>query len=93
MNKSGTSQQETRQGMSCLLSAKHMRRVGSWNVRTLYESSKLRQVLKEMECYNLDILGISECRWTGSGKMASQGHTVLYSGRSDHPGGVAILIN
>ena len=25
--------------------------------------------------------------------MASQGHTVLYSGRNEHTGGVAIIIN
>ena len=93
MNVPGTSQQEARQGMNCLLSTKHLTRVGSWNVRTLYESSKLRQVLKEMERYKLDILGISECRWTGSGKMTSQGHTVLYSGRNEHTAGVAIIIS
>ena len=93
MNVPGTSQQEARQGMNCLLSTKHLTRVGSWNVRTLYESSKLRQVLREMERYKLDILGISECRWTGSGKMTSQGHTVLYSGRNEHTAGVAIIIS
>ena len=46
-----------------------------------------------MERYKLDILGISECRWTGSGKMTSQGHTVLYSGRNEHTAGVAIIIS
>ena len=69
--------------------------VGAWNVRTLYETSKSAQVTKEMKKYDMDILGISECRWTGSGKMRlNSGHTILYSGQStNHVNGVAIIIS
>ncbi|XP_076105780.1 uncharacterized protein LOC143074119 [Mytilus galloprovincialis] len=48
-----------------------------------------------MRRYNLHILGVSECRWTGSGKMKTDtGETVLYSGREDnhHFEGVAIIL-
>ena len=31
----------------------------------------------------MDIMGISEMRWTGSGKLRSDGETVLYSGHED----------
>ncbi|VDH90166.1 Hypothetical predicted protein [Mytilus galloprovincialis] len=34
----------------------------------MYITSKTAQVIKEMQQYRLDILGVSECRWTGSGK-------------------------
>ena len=44
--------------------------------------------------YNLDMLGVSEMRWTGSGKIVSDGITVYYSGgESKHERGVGILLN
>ena len=39
-------------------------RVATWNVRTMYKTARTAQVVKEMSRYNLDILGISEMRWT-----------------------------
>jgi len=35
-------------------------RIGFWNVRTLREYGKLKQVEKEMTNYKLDIMGLSE---------------------------------
>ena len=49
-----------------------------------------------MQSYNLDILGISECRWTESGKLKlTSGESVIYSGREDgmHRSGVAIMMS
>ena len=44
-------------------------RLGTWNVCTMFETSKTAQVIKVMQNYKLDILGESEfCRWTGSGR-------------------------
>ena len=70
-------------------------KIGTWNVRTMYQVSKTAQVIREMERYQLGILGISECRWTESGRNITQGHTIIYSGRDDnqHTEGVAIIIN
>ena len=47
-----------------------------------------------MNSYNLGILGISECRWIGKGRVkTSDGFTVLYSGNNkNHIHGVAIII-
>ena len=55
-------------------------KVGCWNLRTLYRADKLAQVLREMENYNIDLLGVSEARRTGveKGKLTS-GHTILFS--------------
>ncbi|XP_025108813.1 uncharacterized protein LOC112572996 [Pomacea canaliculata] len=61
----------------------------------MYETGKLAQVTAEMRRYNLHILGVSESRWTGSGRVKTQtGETVLYSGREDnqHHEGVAIIL-
>ena len=78
-----------------LLKPKNKIRVGSWNVRTLYQAGKLQQVLWEMENYKVELLCVSEARWIDSGKRTlSSGHTILYSGQSDnkHRGGVAIIV-
>jgi len=49
-----------------------------------------------MRKYDIDILGISECRWAGFGHMRVQtGETLLHSGRDDdaHLSGVAMLLS
>ncbi|KAK0134904.1 Craniofacial development protein 2 [Merluccius polli] len=51
-------------------------------------------VLKSMKDYRLDILGISEMRWTGQGRLMVDGATVLYSGKQDHhTHGVGIILS
>ena len=87
--------QEVRRLNKSLLRPKRKIEVEAWNVRTLYETSKSAQVTKKMKKYDIDILGISECRRTGSGKMRlNSGHTILYSGQStNHANGVAIIIS
>ena len=94
MNEPGQSQTDARHRMQALLSTKSVTKIGTWNVRTLFDTSKLRQVLNVMEQYNLDILGISECRWTNSGKTINQGYTILYSGQEHHHvSGVALIVS
>ena len=96
MTASGESpQQEARSLTKNLLGPKTTINLGAWNVRTMFEMTKTAQVLKEMKRYNLDILGVSECRWTGSGrKVNSDGSTILFSGLDDmHSSGVALIIN
>ncbi len=86
---------EVRNAKENLLRPKIKIRLGTWNVCTMFETSKVTQVLSEMAIYQLDILGISECRWTGAGKqMASDGSVILYSGHTEnHEYGVAIIVS
>ncbi len=86
---------EVRSATESLLGPKVKLRLGAWNVRTMYEASKSAQVIREMERYQLDILGISECRWTGSGRqLTSDGSVILYSGHKDtHKYGVALILS
>jgi len=81
-------------GMPGILDPKSNIRVGTWNVRTMFEVSKTAQVVKEMGRYKLDLLGLSEVRWTGHGKIKlSDGDTIVYSGHETlHHRGVAIVI-
>ena len=47
-----------------------------------------------MEKYNVNVLGISECRWTGQGRVRlDTGETILYSGGDTHQHGVALILN
>ncbi|EDO41949.1 predicted protein [Nematostella vectensis] len=81
--------------MGNLLRPKTKIRLGTWNVRTMYETSKAAQVLNEIEKYQLDILGISECRWTGSGKqVTNNGSAIIWSGHPHrHEREVAIIVS
>ena len=79
---------------SQILSAKQETKIATWNVRTLYQSGKLDQVLREFDNYGLDMLGISEMRWTGSGKIKKEGKTIIYSGGEKyHRRGVGLILN
>ena len=84
---------------SSLLNPKSNCNIGTWNVQTIYSTSKTAQIVKEMGNYQLDILGISECRWTGSGKMNTkndkgESYTIIHSGQKDtHHRGVALIMN
>ena len=48
---------------------------GTWNVRSMNQS-KLEVVKQKMARVNIDILGISELRWTGMGEFNSDEHYV-----------------
>jgi len=66
-----------------IFDAKSINKIGTWNVCTLYKCGSMAQVLREMKAYRLEVLGVSEMRWTGQGQFSSDGITVLYSGHSD----------
>jgi len=62
----------------------------------MYRIGKTAVVAREMRKYDIYILGISECRWAGFGRMRVQtGKTLLYSGRVNdaHLSGVAMLMS
>ena len=42
---------------------------------------KLEVVKQEMARMNIDILGISELKWTGMGEFNSDGHYIYYCGK------------
>ena len=52
--------------------------------------------MKEIRRYKIGILGISECCWSGLGRLKTQTReTILYSGRNDevHQSGVALTLD
>ena len=55
---------------------------------------KLEVVKQEMARVNIDILGISELRWTGMGEFNSDDHYIYYGGQESlRRNGVAIIVN
>ena len=42
---------------------------------------KLDMIKQEMAGVNIDILGISELKWTGMGEFNSDGHCIYYRGQ------------
>lgn len=97
MTQVGESLTEANQ-LTNLLTMKAKTKIGTWNVRTMYETGKAAQIAREMERYNIQILGICESRWNGSGlKTLASGEKILYSGHADenhdHTEGVAIMMS
>ena len=55
---------------------------------------KLEVVKQEMARVNIDILGISELKWTEKAKFNSEDHHIYYSGQeSIRRNGVALIVN
>ena len=66
--------------------------IGTWNVRSVNQG-KLEVVKQEMTRMNIDILGISELRWTGMGEFNSDDHYIHYYGQESlRRNGVALAL-
>ena len=64
----------------------------TWNVRSMNQG-KLEVVKQEMTRV-IDILGISEFKWTGMGEFNSDDHYIYYCGQESlRRNGVAIMVN
>ena len=72
-------------------------RIGSWNVRSMYQTGKTAQITREMQRNNLDILGISETHWNQSGQQRlNSGELFIFSGYEEdgpHREGVGLFLS
>ena len=67
--------------------------IGTWNVRSMNQG-KLKVVKKEKARVNINILGISELKWTGMGESISDDHYIYYFGQESlRKNEVAIIVN
>ena len=67
--------------------------IGTWNVRSM-NHGKLEVVKQEMARVNIDILGISELKWTRMHEFNSNNHYVYCCGQESlRRNGVAIIVN
>ena len=67
--------------------------IGTWHVSSMNQG-KLEVVKPEMARVNVNILGISELKWTGMGEFNSDDHYIYYCGQESlRRNGVAIMVN
>ena len=67
--------------------------IGTWNVRSMNQG-KLQVVKQEMARVKINILGISELRWTGMGEFNSDDQYIFYCGQESLGiNGVALIVN
>ena len=64
-----------------------------WNVRSMNQGI-LEVVKQEMARVNIDILGISEIKWTGMGEFKSDDNYIYYCGQESlRRNGIVIIVN
>ena len=51
--------------------------IGTWNVRSMNQG-EFKVVKQELARVNVNMLGISELKWTGMGEFKSDGHYIYY---------------
>ena len=67
--------------------------MGTWNVMSMNQG-KFEVVKQEMARVNINILGISELRWTGMGEFKSDDHYIYFCGQESlRRNEVAIMVN
>ena len=66
--------------------------IGSWNVRSMNQG-KLDLVKQEMIRVNIDILGISELKWTEMGRFNSDDHVICCCGHESLRRSGALIVN
>ena len=67
--------------------------IGNWNARFMNQGT-LEVVKREMARVNVDILGISELRWTGMCKFNSDDHYIYHCEQEClRRNGVALIVN
>ena len=67
--------------------------IGTWNIRSMHQG-KLEVVKQEMARVNVDILGISELKWTEMGEFNSDDYYIYYCGQESlRRNGVALKVN
>ena len=80
-------------GESTVRCCKEQYCIGTWNVRSMSQG-KLEVVKQEMARVNINVLGISELKWTGMGEFNSDDHHINYCGQESlQRNGVALIVN
>ena len=67
--------------------------IRTWNVRSMNQG-KLEVVKQEMATVNINILELSELKWTGMAEFNSEDHYIYYCGQESlRRNGVVIIVN
>ena len=81
-------------GKMALLTTKVTTGIGTWNCRTLHQQGNLDILLKQMEKFDWEVLGVAETHWVDTGEFTTQGYKSLCSSNdTTHRAGVALILN
>ena len=81
-------------GVRSRINLRSKARIGTWNVRTLYQTGKLVNVIQEMNRCGISAIGIAETHWTGKGHFTTATcELVIFSGSQDHRAGVGVILS
>jgi hypothetical protein len=59
-------------------------RFGTWIIRSLYRAGSLMTVSRELSRYWLDLVGVQEVRWEGSGTAPAGEYTLFYGNQNEN---------
>jgi endonuclease/exonuclease/phosphatase family metal-dependent hydrolase len=69
-------------------------KMATWNIRTMLQPGKMKEIADEVIKYNLDLVALQEMRWQGHGQIDKKDFSLLYSGPTERTGqyGVGFMI-
>lgn len=67
--------------------------ISTWSVLSLYGAGMLKQVKTELQKYRIDIVGIQEVIWRGSGVLGAGNFILMYIGNESNTFETDYLIN
>lgn len=70
-----------------------IKKIGTWNARTMLQTGKLENVKIKMDRLNIEILGLSETIWGENRDFTSDQYRIIHSGKQTGKAGVAVILN
>jgi exonuclease III len=69
-------------------------RFGTWNIRSLYRVGSIMTVSRELSRHRLDLVGVQEVKWEGSGTTPAGEYTCFYGkGNESHEFGTGFFVH